>query len=227
MSNGLTYTFLRGGPIDHFQRRVGNQVLSYVTHTDAELVMFDFGRLPGDTLASHAYPWDTLDVIFYESSVVTLFGLPRRQWLFGFIWRHVPDWARIYTVTDSIGVTKREEFWGTYTLIGARVNGRTYGDITSTPTTSGNFPLVPVLYQNYPNPFNPTSAISFFLPQRVNAMLEVYNMLGQSVASLCDGVLESGLHEIEFDGSHLGSGVYFYRLRTDLVVRTKTMVIQK
>ena len=81
--------------------------------------------------------------------------------------------------------------------------------------------------QNYPNPFNPTTTISFSLPRGGHALLEVYNVLGQRVATLVDRVLEAGNHEVEFDGENQPSGVYFYRLSSPQGTQTKKMMLLK
>ncbi|HPS64881.1 MAG TPA: YCF48-related protein, partial [Ignavibacteria bacterium] len=73
--------------------------------------------------------------------------------------------------------------------------------------TSNKFDLM-----NYPNPFNPTTKISFNLPMNSYVRLAVYNIIGQEVKVLINGRMTSGYKEIQFDGSSLSSGVYFYRL---------------
>lgn len=66
----------------------------------------------------------------------------------------------------------------------------------------------------YPNPFNPVTNIQFSLPVQSVVTLKVYNMLGQEVASLLNGVtMSAGTQTLPFDASALPSGVYFYRLQ--------------
>ena len=83
------------------------------------------------------------------------------------------------------------------------------------------------LYQNYPNPFNPATLISFSVPQRTHVSLKVYNVLGQEVAVLFDGVAEPGKHELRFDGSGLSSGVYFYKMQANGSAMIRKMLLVK
>ena len=68
------------------------------------------------------------------------------------------------------------------------------------------------LGQNYPNPSNPVSKIDFTLPFKGKVSLKVYDLLGREVETLIDKELQADYYTAEFDGSNLGSGVYFYRL---------------
>lgn len=69
------------------------------------------------------------------------------------------------------------------------------------------------LFQNNPNPFNPSTNITFALPMDAFVQLTVYNILGMEIAELFNGMQQQGTHEVVFDGTHVTSGVYFYRLR--------------
>lgn len=83
------------------------------------------------------------------------------------------------------------------------------------------------LDQNYPNPFNPITQINFRLPQASDVTLEVFNVLGQSVAVLAKDQLQRGVHTVEFDASSLSSGVYLYRLTAGDYVETRKMMLVK
>jgi hypothetical protein len=81
------------------------------------------------------------------------------------------------------------------------------------------------LEQNYPNPFNPSTTIRYALPQRSPVTLMIYNTLGQNVATLANGEIEAGYHEVKFDAPGLASGVYFYRLTAGTFVETKKLLL--
>ena len=83
------------------------------------------------------------------------------------------------------------------------------------------------LHQNYPNPFNPSTVIDFELPANTEVSLEVYNMLGQRVATLVNQQKPAGRHQVSFDASSLSSGIYIYRIATGEFVRTRKMMLMK
>lgn len=98
----------------------------------------------------------------------------------------------------------------------------------STPVVSDKLPERFVLHQNYPNPFNPLTTIQFDLIRRTKATLKIYNILGQEVFTLFNNdPLSPGVHQINFDGSNLPSGIYIYRLETPDFSSSRKMVLLK
>lgn len=91
---------------------------------------------------------------------------------------------------------------------------RVYEDATLTSAGDEDLHLPDeyALDQNYPNPFNPTTKIDFSIPQNQHVTLEVYNVMGQRVATLVDQDMQAGTHTASFDARGLASGVYMYRL---------------
>ncbi len=83
------------------------------------------------------------------------------------------------------------------------------------------------LSRNYPNPFNPTTTIEFSLTQSTRAVLTVYNLLGQKVATLVDSPLSVGQYRVTFDAGGLSTGVYYYRLEAGGQTRTQKMILLK
>lgn len=83
------------------------------------------------------------------------------------------------------------------------------------------------LAQNYPNPFNPSTQIEFAIPKQAQVSLKVFNLLGQEVATLVNGMLNAGQHSATFNASRLASGVYFYTLKAGDYTSTRKMVLMK
>ena len=88
-------------------------------------------------------------------------------------------------------------------------------------------PSVFTLGQNYPNPFNPVTKIEYTVPKVSNVTIVVYNLLGQKVATLFDGMRQAGKYSATFDGTRLSSGVYLYSLQAGTVTITKKLVLMK
>ena len=79
----------------------------------------------------------------------------------------------------------------------------------------------------YPNPFNPTTKIKYEISKTGLVTLKVYDILGGEVATLVNEEKLTGSYEVEFDGSNLSSGVYFYRMQSGDFIDTKKFVLIK
>lgn len=95
-----------------------------------------------------------------------------------------------------------------------------------------NSPLDFVLSQNYPNPFNPTTKIKYSIPSNIvtesgniNVTIKVFDVLGNEIAEIVNEEKQAGNYEVEFNGSNLSSGVYFYRLKSGNFIETKRMML--
>ncbi len=93
--------------------------------------------------------------------------------------------------------------------------------------TNGNLPTKYELMQNYPNPFNPTTTINYSVAKQGLVTLNVYNMLGQRVATLVNKVQNTGRYSVNFDALKLASGVYLYRIQSGNFSLTKKMILLK
>jgi hypothetical protein len=83
------------------------------------------------------------------------------------------------------------------------------------------------LYYNHPNPFNPTTIIKYDLPQTSYVKLVVYNVMGQKVATLVDGVVEAGRHQMIWEAKDLSSGIYFYKITAGNFTQMHKMILLK
>jgi hypothetical protein len=100
------------------------------------------------------------------------------------------------------------------------------GGTTVDPGNNG-LPKEFSLYQNYPNPFNPATTIHYSLPLEGLVTLKVYNTIGEEVAILVNEEKPAGSYEVDFNGSELTSGIYFYKLQAGSFIETKKMVLMK
>jgi hypothetical protein len=118
-------------------------------------------------------------------------------------------------------------------------DGKPLGDLnwfgiplTSVQELSDRVPAAFRLYDAYPNPFNPETNIRFDLLQAGFVSVEVFNALGQKVATLVDEMLPAGSHQVRWtgqrdDGARMSSGVYLYRLSTNGFVDVRRMMLVK
>jgi len=89
------------------------------------------------------------------------------------------------------------------------------------------------LYQNFPNPFNPSTKIKFTIPgviasetkQSQLVTLKVFDILGNEVATLVNEEKPEGTYEVDFNGTGLSSGIYFYELSAGNFIETKKMIL--
>jgi hypothetical protein len=91
----------------------------------------------------------------------------------------------------------------------------------------GTIPAEYFIAQNYPNPFNPTTKIKFGLPKNGNVKLTVYDILGREITVLANEYKPAGTYEVDFDGTNLPSGLYFYKLEAGGFTLTKKMLLIK
>lgn len=96
-------------------------------------------------------------------------------------------------------------------------------DIANTNNTPTSFSLS----QNFPNPFNPTTQIQYALPENSFVSLKVYNLLGEEISILFEGIKSGGNYTITFDAAGLSTGIYLYQLKAKNFVETKKLILLK
>jgi hypothetical protein len=106
------------------------------------------------------------------------------------------------------------------------------GQVSAIEDLSGIVIRRPDLKANYPNPFNPATTLTFELPRQMEVKLVIYNVLGQKVYTVLDGMQRAGIHQvlwngIDESGRPVSSGVYFYQMKTENFEKTLKMVLVK
>ena len=83
------------------------------------------------------------------------------------------------------------------------------------------------LDQNYPNPFNPSTTLSFVIGHSSFVSLKVYDVLGREIETIVNEEKPAGIYRVDFDGSKLTSGIYFYRIEAGDFIQTRKMILLK
>ena len=113
----------------------------------------------------------------------------------------------------------------------ARTTGWSYSTDADQPIP-GELPISFDLGQNHPNPFNPTTTIEFTLNRSSDVSIAVYNLLGERIQVLAEGVRPAGLHRVTWDGTDnrgnvVASGIYVYRMAAGDFEASKKMMLLK
>ena len=83
------------------------------------------------------------------------------------------------------------------------------------------------LYQNFPNPFNPKTTIKYEISMTSEVELNIYNILGEKVATLESGKQTAGNFQVEWDAADFASGIYFYTLVINNYMQSRKMILLK
>jgi len=99
-----------------------------------------------------------------------------------------------------------------------------YSDVVDVELFS---PIEFALYQNFPNPFNPVTIITYHIPELSNVTLEVYDVIGNEIATLVNEEKQAGIYTVEFDATEFSSGIYLYGLQANNFIATKKLLLLK
>ena len=221
MPNGLKYfqlppmaAFIDFDSMKTFLRKTDLKVFQYDPVDSGEFLLYDFSAKLGDTISILALdPFQ--GVVLTDTGTYTLYPIGNFKMLCFSIWRanqygivgQLFDW-----VADSLGIVIHPDGHGTlWRLIGANVNGRSYGTVLSVEDRQQTIPKSFRLYQNYPNPFNPTTTISFDLPNAELVHISIYDYLGRLLSSPLNQYENAGRHEFVFNSFPFSTGLYYCR----------------
>lgn len=168
------------------------------------------------------------ETICYSTYADTIFGIPTTVKEY-FDQSFIPGLQ--YKLAKGFGFINSSacEFsCGVTSLVYAEIDGQAYGKtITNIEKDNLEMPKEFLLYQNYPNPFNPTTTISFRIPKQSFTELNIFDIKGSHIKTIVEKELSPGLYSFEIDCSRFSSGIYFYRLNTEDIVKTMKMVLLK
>ena len=102
-----------------------------------------------------------------------------------------------------------------------------YNPLISKPLTYIDIPDQFSISQNYPNPFNPVTTIHMELPEDIEVSLIAYNILGQEVGIIEEGIKKAGRYDISWDASNLPSGIYIVNLKAGTFIKSYKAVLLK
>jgi hypothetical protein len=136
-------------------------------------------------------------------------------------WRAVDSGMTVRYIA-SLGVGGTNLYAGTMT---AGVWRRPVSEMIVNVAGDHELPAQFTLGQNYPNPFNPSTTIEYSVPERASVEIKVLDMLGREVAALVNEDKPAGAYTVRWNADGVASGVYFYRLKTGMFVRTRKMLL--
>lgn len=135
------------------------------------------------------------------------------------------NWQIFHTASSGVYTylfklrPKSNTQWGDFSaMLGLMNDGKVWVCMCAWGGITTNNIVIPSefkLHQNYPNPFNPNTKIRFDIPSSFThgiVTIKIYSSLGEEVFTLMNSELGPGIHEVDFDGSDLASGIYVYTL---------------
>ncbi len=220
-----------------------NQVWGRVGELDS-VIAFKLNAQQGDQWILKTY-YDNGEVMGYEMARIRTIYQKKIFDQYYFVMNTY--YYETQDTTDTLGLVRYEvelakglgKVWqgggespGRMDIKGVVIGGILYGDTTNIITSvRGNnlniFPSTFELKQNYPNPFNPITTIKYKLQKTGFVSLKVYDMLGKEIVTLLNENKKAGSYSIQFDGSNLASGVYYYSLTAGSKRITKSMILLK
>ena len=187
------------------------------------------------------------DVSLIVPTSIQVLGIPSLRYIYEDVAAPVDEGAEECVCTDAgpdgyIDLTFNIDWDGMVAALGEVYDGEIVpisvnGQLTDGRPFQGTDCVLIIAYQQgetgvqdlttYPNPFNPTATISFSLPQAGDVRLEVFNIVGQKVATLVESQMEAGEHSVVWNAGDMASGVYLYRLQARGINITRKMALMK
>ena len=152
---------------------------------------------------------------------------------------HSISYELLTAILDSLGTSQGQLFWTVFVTDGIdtiNANSQFSLNVNADNVLGIDELLIPdvyALHQNYPNPFNPTTTLKYDLPENAYVTLKIYDIMGREVIALfSNGYQEAGYRSIQWNGLNqygkpVGSGMYFYMIKTTNFTQTRKMIMLK
>lgn len=223
---GITYKkvydriFYSGGTSYTLYLRIdGNKVYRYNQNDKTEKILYDFS-VPADSTiyidSSNYYIKCT------ENKMFPFYGKLVRQWKFEY-GRECIDCQQEIVILDSIGWYMQGQAFATYWLTGGTIKGNPIITIVEGELSTNKNEDIGL----FPNPFNSTAVIKFISPNAKYLRIVLFNVVGQQVRVIFDGITNKGINSFTLEGNNLASGMYLCQFRlSDKVVTKKVQIIK-
>ena len=176
-----------------------------------------------------------VELAWHTANETNNYGFEVERKMSSLVFARDDDWSKIGFVEGN-GTTNAPK---SYSFVDNSASGKTSyrlkqidrdGKFEYSQTVEVNVASAPkefALLQNHPNPFNPSTSIQYQIAAPGHVSLKVYDMVGREVATLVNGMQDAGVKNVQFDASHMPSGIYFYTLQTSSFTTTKKMSLIK
>jgi len=227
-NNGTTWNQTSLTNINVYSLAVNGNSIFAGTSFDGIYISTNNGTTWNQTSLNNQAVWS---FAFNGNYIIAATGLPNSIYVSsdnGTSWIIRNDGIPYNTLVYALCLLNNNIYAGTgYNSNTNGVYKRPLGELTSIKAISNSVPQQFSLSQNYPNPFNPTTKINFNIPKTGFVSLTMYDALGRKVETLINQQMNPGSYSMDFNGSELTSGVYFYRLQSADFTDVKKLVLLK
>jgi len=225
LSNGTRYLFFNHSDTARFFVDTSRQVFQIVA--GVPVIWYKLDAQPGDSFSTSVTGSQYL--VRVGSFSGTAFGIPVAGRTFSWYYGLGSQPFAVQQLLYGIGVVALYADIGPVDqyVTGYTINGLSYGTLAAVEPIPNQSPVSFWLEHPFPNPFNPSTTIQFSVPKESYVSLQVFDLLGRSVATLVDGVKSAGAHKVTFTGNNLTSGVYIIRLQAGHFFQTQKVTLAK
>lgn len=201
---------------------IAAKVYGYDDSYQTDHLLEDLAASVGDTIPANHYCYSpACETVYLREDSLEIFNKMRVR-------RNYQSYdlsEHNYYLVEDIGLYSHEytfDFgWGGSELKGYIVNDTLVGDTTTVGIYKSDLKIKDFyISQNFPNPFNGTTQFQFNIPRKQKVVLNIYDILGQKICTLIDGIHDIGLHFVVWDGKdslgrQVASGLYIYEIITE------------